>query len=218
MGADSTFHRWRLAVCAGFCVLSIALQTRAALVAMNYQGVPLAVDTVTGFGWLSPSQTLGLSPATALANHPGYQLATLSQVEGLLQDVGIPPADLPNGSISDPTPGDYLASTFGYGQDVWVQYYGAAASGWEYTSYGYLLDPSGVGADQEFIDTRNPPLGSDGTYTSYAAPNDNLAVSDSSNFDFLVTTSVPEPAAGIALLLLTTLMIVPRPRRVRGGG
>jgi hypothetical protein len=178
---------------------AIAMPVRpahAALVTETVSGELVTVDTSTGLTWLDASKTLGLSPDSALADFPGYHLASESQVVTLLEDAGMPAADLPNGSTANTGPGDLLAATLGYSLSPWVQYFGPTAASWEYESWGWFLDPSGKSADQFFIDARNPPLGAEGTYASAALLQDSLFVSGSNNFDFLVMparSEAPEP-------------------------
>jgi hypothetical protein len=180
----------------------VAPPAHAALMTETVSGQPVTVDTSTGLAWLDASKTLGLSPNTALADFPGFQFASESQVITLLKDAGMPAADLPNGSTASTAPGDLLAATLGYSLSPWVPYFGSAAATWEYESWGWFLDSSGTSADEFFIDVRNPPLGAEGTYTMAYLLHDSPVVASSNNFDFLVMqakSEAPEPAS-VAIL------------------
>ncbi len=166
-------------------------------------GKSVTVDTAAGMEWLDASNTLGMVVSTAVSANPGFQLATESQIETLLIDAGYPAGQLPDGSTSDSTSGNLLATTLGYTFNYWVQYYGPEASGWEYLSYAYYLDSARTGVDQLTIDARNPPIGSDGTYVTFAGLGDSFGTGSSNNFVMLVKAT-PEPSSlallGVALL------------------
>ena len=178
----------------------MASTARASLVSAMDGGVAVTVDTGSGLEWLDASNTLGQVVSTAQADFPQFQLATESQIETLLVDAGYPAGQLPNGSTSDSTAGNLLASTLGYSLNYWVQFYGPGASGWEYQSFAYYLDSAGTGVDQVDLDVRNPPLGNDGTYTNFYALGDSFSTGSSNNFVMLVKV-VPEPGTAILLSL-----------------
>ena len=179
----------------------------ASLLQENYKTAGdglITLDTVTGLEWLGAPVTLGESPDQALAANAGFQLATLSQVTTLLDDAGIAAADINAGAYftADQAAQDTLSQDLGL-TEVWVQYYGPGASDWEYEGFGNVVNSTGTGWGQETLDTRNPPLGSDGAYSSFTAFNNSLASSGSNNFDFLVesTTASPAPEPGSVSLL-----------------
>jgi hypothetical protein len=170
----------------------------------------ITLDTVTGLEWLDAPVTLGDSPNQAIAANPGFELATLSQVVMLLEDAGLPAADVNSGTyFTADLPAQNKLSQLLRLTDVWVQYYGPGASGWEYEGFGNVLSSGGNGWGEENLDARNPPLGSDGAYSTYYNFSNCLSCSSSLNFNFLVSTAstnVPEPASlllmGLALIAL----------------
>jgi hypothetical protein len=151
-------------------------------------------DTTTGYSWLDATVTLGESPNQALSANPGYEFADLAQVTTLLEDAGDPAADINTGAYytADLPAVNNLAQLLRL-TDVWVQYYGAGAAGWEYQGFGNLLSSSGNGWSEEMIDARNPPLGSQGAATLLYGFSNNLSSSSSNNFDFLVKVSSASP-------------------------
>lgn len=191
-------------LCAAAAAVSLLTAGRASasVIQADYKtaGDGLAVlDTATGLKWLDATVTLGQSPNQAIAANPGFQFANLAQVTGLLEDAGIPAADVNAGVY-------YTADLPALGNlaqllrltDVWVQYYGPQASGWEYTGNGNVLSSTGNGWSQEVIDVRNPPLGGTGAYTQFLGFSNCLDCSSSANFNFLVSatavSTTPEPA------------------------
>ena len=217
----------RLLSCSLFTIVAVLAITvssaGAALLNETDSGESVTLDSVTGNEWLDASNTLGMVVSTAIADFPGYHLATQSQVETLIEDAGYPAAQFPNGSTTDSTSGNLLASTLGYTFNYWVQYYGPEASGWEYLSYAYYLDSAGTGVDQLTIDDRNPPIGSDGTYVSFAALGDSFGTGSSNNFVMLVKATPEPPSAallalgllGLGLWLLNRRSGLYWPRRAR---
>jgi hypothetical protein len=180
--------------------LGASASAEAGLMAATDGGLAVTIDTASGLEWLDAANTLGDVVSTATADFPQFHLATQSQVESLLVDAGYPAGQLPNGSTSDSTSGNLLASTLGYSLNVWVQYYGPEASGWEYESYAYYLDSASTGVDQLSLDVRNPPIGSDGTYPEFSQLGDGFGTGSSNNFVMLVKV-VPEPATFWAFAL-----------------
>jgi hypothetical protein len=172
----------------------------AALVSGTDGEDSVTVDTATGIEWLDASNTLGTVVSTALSEFPDYHLATQSQVETLLVDAGFPAVDLPDGSTTDSTSGNLLATTLGYSYNTWIQYYGSAAATWEYQSQADYLDSAGTGVDELVMDVRNPPLGSDGTYVDFYALGNSFGSGDSLNFVLLVKAT-PEPSTEALLSL-----------------
>lgn len=218
-------HRNKLAILSAallaVCTFGVS-RASASLIQENYRNPGdglITYDSITGDSWLDAPVTMGESPDAALAANPGYALATLSQVEMLLDDAGIAPADVNAGQYytSDEAAQNNLSVLLQI-TNFWVQYYGPEGSGWEYQGFGNVLDAAGTGWDQEDLDTRNPPLGSDGAYSSYVAFGNCLACSSSNNFDFLVETSTatatPEPAS--AVMFGGGLMLIGLWRRRRG--
>ena len=131
---------WLLAAIFFAALLIVASPAARCLISGTDGGKSVTTDTAAGMEWLDASNTLGMVVSTALSANPGFQLATESQIETLLEDAGYPAGQLPNGSTSDSTSGNLLASTLGYTFDYWVQFYGPGASGWEYLSYAWYLD------------------------------------------------------------------------------
>ena len=195
-------------------MLGLAGAARASIIAGTFDGQSVAIDTATSLGYLNASATLGQSVDTSLADFPQFTLATGPQLDSLLEDAGIPTADVPNGYITDTTPGDLLASTLGYSLNPWVQSLGSRASTWEYQSYIGVQDPLGSTVDQEYLDVRNPPLGSTGTYTTYLTLFNQPSSSQSDVFNLLVT-AVPEPGT-ISLIAVGIAGLALRRRRAYG--
>jgi hypothetical protein len=196
------------AVTTALLCLTAIRPAAASLIPENYKVAGdglITLDTVTGLDWLDAPVTLGLSPDQALAANPGFQLATLPEVVTLLEDAGIAANDIDSGGYftADQAAQDILSQDLRL-TDVWVQYYGPGASGWEYEGFGNVVNAAGNGWGQETLDTRNSPLGSVGASSSFTAFNNSLASSSSNNFDFLVksttVSSTPEPGS-LPLLL-----------------
>jgi MYXO-CTERM domain-containing protein len=197
-------------LCAAVAVVSLAgvCPALASVVREDYKTTGdglITFDSLTGLKWLDATVTLGESPDQALAANPGFELATLPQVIALLEDAGIAVGDINTGGYytADESAQNTLSQQLRL-TDFWVQYYGPGASGWEYQGFGNVLNSAGTGWGQESLDTRNPPLGSDGASSSFTALNNCLACSGSNNFDFLVEstapTSAPEPGSASLLM------------------
>ncbi len=195
-------------------MLALAGAARASIIAGTYDGQSVAIDTATNLAYLNASATLGQSVDTSLADYPQFTLATGPQLDSLLEDAGIPAADVPNGSITDTTPGNLLASTLGYSVNPWIQTVGSRASTWEYQSYMGVQDPLGTTVDEDYLDVRNPPLGSTGTSTTYLTLFNQPTSSQSDVFNLLVT-AVPEPGT-ISLIGIGMAGLAMRRRRAHG--
>lgn len=206
----------RGAALAAFAALALAIATpaHAALIGETVAGQSVTLDTSTSLQWLNASNTLGLSSGAALANFPGYQLATLSEVEQLFEDAGVPAADVPSGTDTNPAPGDLLVSTLGYSN---VTTFGIPDTQyWDYLVNGLLGGGTAPYSDDLLsAEIRNSGLGSPGVYLSL---NPSIFTPDQSSslyFDFLVEpVSAPEPASlPILATALLAFAFIPRLRR-----
>jgi hypothetical protein len=180
-------------ICIGAVALAIVACAHAStLQQMDYKTTGdglLVLDTSTGLEWLTATVTNGQSPNQSKNANPGYQLATIGQVITLLEDAGIPQSHVNTGTYYtlDLPAMDNFARLF-HLTDVWVQYYGAQAAGWEYFQYGNLLSSAGTGWGEEYLDARNPPLGSQGAATQLLDFSNCFDCSSSVNFNFMVST------------------------------
>jgi hypothetical protein len=193
-------------------VLALAGAARASIIAGTYDSQSVAIDTATNLGYLNAAATLGQSVDTSLSDFPQFTLATDAQLDSLLEDAGVPALDVPDGYDTDTTPGNLLASTLGYSVNPWVQSLGSRAANWEFQSYIAVQDPIGGTVDQEYLDVRNPPLGSTGTYTEYSTLFNQPTSSSSDVFNLLVT-AVPEPATTSLIAVVAAGLSMRRQRR-----
>lgn len=157
------------------------------------------LDPTTNLQWLNAAATENLSPNQALAANPGYQLATFSQVETLLEDNGIPASVLPNtpGTPYDPsnflTLSQPLLALFNY--NIFPP--GTATLptlGSSYETPGNVLNTSGTGAGLVQFEIQNA-LFSKGITVTYSDFSNNLGNGGGGDFDFLVMpVATPLPA------------------------
>jgi hypothetical protein len=170
------------------------------------------VDPTTNLRWLDASVTESMTPDQALAANPGYQLATWSQVMGLLEDNGIPASVLP-GTLYDPS--NFLALSAPL-----LAFYNYSVLGpptlppigSSYETPGNVLDASGNGADLVTFTIENA-LFQQGILVTDATFNNNLGNGGGSDFDYLVqATPLPTSLLLFASGLLGLLAL--RYRRI----
>lgn len=200
------------AVLSLFMTMATITSAHATLIGEEANGQSVTLDTASDLLWLDASNTLGLSSNAALADFPGYQLATLSEVEQLFEDAGVPAADVPAGRYTNPAPGDLLVSTLGY---TYLTTFGIPDTAyWDYDVDGLLAGSSAD--DLEEVEVRNSGLGDPGVYM---IPYSNVFLpsqSSSNYFVFLVAqaTTVPEPASlSLFATALLGLLVLRRHRR-----
>jgi hypothetical protein len=148
------------------------------------------LDTSSNLEWLQGSVTHGLTPAAALANNPGYQLATQNQLEGLFEDAGVPAGSLP-GSYTGPgflSIGAALTAIFNY--NIFSSYPPS------YEDFAQVLNTAGTGTDEAQFIINDALFFKDLelNLSPFAIPA-NFVSADSRAFDLLVkpAAAVPEP-------------------------
>jgi hypothetical protein len=151
------------------------------------------LDPTTNLQWLDASVTENMTPDQALAANPGYQLATWSQVMGLLEDNGIPASVLPGTlyspsnflTLSAPLLAFYNYSIFSSGPPA------PPPLGSTYETPGNVLDASGNGADLVQFEIENA-LFQKGILVNDLQFNNNLGNGGGGDFDYLVqATPIP---------------------------
>jgi hypothetical protein len=176
----------KIAAFCGIALIAVATTPKEAEASLVLTGNAV-IDTTSGLEWLQGSVTQGQSPNSALANNPGYQLATFNQLKTLLEDAGLPGATLP-GTYTGP---DY--NTIAAALEVVFNYSIFSPGDLTYETLAEYMNTTGAGQINFIVENA---LFQKGLEIDELGFNNDLDSSNSLAFDLLVRDApVPEPAS-----------------------